>query len=125
MEEQIKLNLDILADYKSQLDLLDLQKREMIDGVLTPEIRQAMADIEAEFSGKADLVNARIAGVRLEIDRDVLQHGETVKGAHMMAIWVKPRVIWDTKGLNGYGLAYPEIMAFQKVGEPSVTIRNI
>jgi hypothetical protein len=125
MEEQIKLNLDILADYKSQLDLLDLQKREMIDGVLTPEIRQAMADIEAEFSGKSDLVNARIAGIRLEIDRDVLQYGATVKGAHMMAIWVKPRVTWDTKGLNGYGLAYPEIMAFQKVGEPSVTIRNI
>ena len=59
-----------------------------------------------------------------EVKADVLAHGETVKGAHLMAVWVKGRTSWDSKRLDGYAAAHPEIETFRSVGEPSVTIRS-
>lgn len=126
MSDNTIRNLDILADYKNQLTVISLDKADAINTVLTPEIRQQIEDIEAEYEGKTDIVHAKIAALTEEIKRDVLSEGITAKGQYVMAIWVKPRVSWDTKGLDGYALGgHPEVMAFQKISEPSVTIRDI
>lgn len=42
-----------------------------------------------------------------------------------MAVYNKGRVSWDSSGLNGYMVAHPEITAFRKEGEPSITLRKI
>ncbi len=42
-----------------------------------------------------------------------------------MAVWSKGRETWDTKSLDGYALAHPEIASLRKVGDPSVSIRKI
>jgi hypothetical protein len=38
---------------------------------------------------------------------------------------MKGRVSWDGKSLDGYMAAHPEISAFRKEGEPSVSLRNV
>lgn len=128
--------LNQLDEFLSQKALLDLDKKAMIEAVYnrlyTPEVRQALddikkaeSDIEAEFAGKSEAVDENIAKLTAEIKDEVLQAGGTVKGEHMMAVWSKGRVSWDTKSLDGYVVAHPEVAQFRKEGEPSVSIRKI
>jgi uncharacterized protein YqeY len=127
--------LNQLDEFQAQKALLDLDKKQMIEDVYnrlyTPEVRQALeeikkaeADINAEFAIKSEAVDENIAKLTAEIKDEVLANGATVKGEHMMAVFTKGRVSWDTKGLDGYVVAHPEVSQFRKEGEPSVAIRK-
>jgi len=48
-----------------------------------------------------------------------------VKGRELEAVYVKGRISWDNKALDGYAAAHPEIGAFRKQGDPSVSIRGV
>jgi hypothetical protein len=122
MTTEEKLNQ--LANYRAQLDVLNLQKQDAINGVLTPEIKAALDEIEAEFGQMSEGANGNIAALEAEIKEAVTAHGETVKSEFLMAVYNKPRVSWDTKGLDGYAVAHPEVKAFQSFGKPSVSIRS-
>jgi len=117
--------LNQLDDFQAQKALLDLDKQSKIDQVLTPEIKQAIADIELEYAGMSEGVDENITKLTAEIKDDVIQLGGTVKGDHLMAVWNKGRVSWDTKSLDGYAIAHPELTQFRKEGEPSVSIRKV
>ena len=117
--------LNQLDDFQAQKALLDLDKQSKIDQVLTPEIKQAIADIELEYAGMSEGVDENITKLTAEIKDDVIQLGGTVKGDHLMATWNKGRVSWDTKSLDGYAIAHPELTQFRKEGEPSVSIRKV
>ena len=121
----IEHKLDALADLQSQKDVISLQKQAVIDSVLTPEIRQKLADIDAEFAGKSEFVDAEIARLTDSVKTEVLLNGATVKGNFLMAVYTKGRETWDGKGLAGFMVAHPEIEKFRKVGEPSISIRKI
>lgn len=117
--------LNQLDEYQAQKALLDLDKQALIDAVYTPEIKKAIADIEAEFAIKSEAVDENIAKLTAEIKADVLTAGGTIKGEHMMAVWSKGRVSWDTKALDGVVALHPELAQFRKEGEPSVSIRKV
>ena len=117
--------LNKIAEYEAECTLLSASKQTMIDGVLTPEIKKALADIEAEFQPKYAGLDANINALTGEIKTDVLAKGETVKGLSMMAVFAKGRVSWDAKALDGYAAGHPEIAQFRKEGEPSVSIRKL
>ena len=117
--------LDQLANYQAELDVLGFRKQDLIDRVLTPEIKTQIEDIEAEFSSKAQAANEKISLLETEIKARVLGDGATVKSKFLQAVWSKGRVSWDTKALDGYSAAHPEIARFRKEGEPSVSIRKL
>ena len=121
----ITQKLDALAEYQSQRDYLELKKQELIDSVLTPEIRARLDEIEAEFAPQFEAVDANTTALEAEIKADVIQAGATVKAAHLQAVFTKGRVSWDTKALDGYAAAHPEIAPFRKEGAPSVSIRKV
>lgn len=123
-ETQIKELLDRLAEYQSERDAANLEKQALIDAVYTPEIKQRMAEIEAEFAGKTEAVNENIMALETEIKAAVISHGASVKGSFFHAVFAKGRVSWDTKSLDGYAAAHPELTAFRKEGDPSVSIRT-
>jgi len=116
--------LDKLADFRSQRDLIRLQESEAMDAAFPEELRQTLKDIEAEFAGRSEIVNEKIASLEKEIKAEVLEHGETIKGTHLMAVWNKGRVSWNSKALEGYAVAHPEVAAFRKEGKPSISIRG-
>jgi hypothetical protein len=58
------------------------------------------------------------------VKESVIAGGESVKGEFLHAVYVKGRTTWETKLLDGFAAAHPEILQFRKVGEPSVTIRS-
>jgi len=41
----------------------------------------------------------------------------------LQATITAPRITWDTKGMAAYSALHPDVLAYRKVGEPSVQIR--
>ena len=136
--------LEKLAGIQQFLESFDLKKNQareqlnaeqqaLIDSILTPEILAKVEEIKAEFCPKfAALENdeqfiemkAQAETLTAEIKEEVIAAGETVKSDSLMAVYSKGRVSWDTKALDGYCAAHPEVEQFKKVGEPSVAIRK-
>lgn len=125
MTETISEKLDRLAEFQAQKDLLAIDKQTLIDQVLTAEIKARLAEIEDEFTGRAEAVDANIGALEVEIKEDVLKHGATVRGAYFLAVWNKGRVAWDDRSLSNYAHAHPEVLEFRKQGEPSISIRKV
>lgn len=113
-----------LETFYAQRDALEGEKQALVDQVLTPEIKKRLDEIDAEMTAKAEAVEANIGALEAEIKADVLAHGESVKGESVQAVWSKGRVTWDSKGLTAYSEGHPEILGFQKTGEPSVSLRR-
>lgn len=118
-----KEKLDKLADLRSGMDAVRLAKQELIDTILTPEIKKQIQEIEFEFEDKTASLVERIAVLEKEIKDEVARSGESLRGEYLIAVYSKARSLWDSKGLDGYAVAHPEILSFRRFGEPSVSIR--
>ena len=121
----VQEKLDRLAELQAKRTLLDVSRQELINQVITPEIQARITEIDIEFSGQFNAADAAINALTDEIKADVIQAGESIKGAHLHAIYTKGRVSWDAKACDAYSVAHPEILAFRKEGDPSVSIRKI
>ena len=117
--------LDQLAEYQAQRDVLRMDKEALIASIIPDEIKEKIAEIEEEFSEKVRTANENISGTETIIRNEVADYGKTIRGAHLMAVCSKGRTTWNTKALEGYSVAHPEILAFREVGEPSVGIRRV
>ena len=115
--------LNKYSDNLVGLDSLRLEKQAVIDSILTPEIKEKLAEIEAEFAPKVEALSAENERLAAQIREQVLELGATVSGDFHQAIFTKGRVSWDTKALDGYAAAHPEVATFRKEGQPSVSIR--
>lgn len=93
--------------------------------LIPPEIQNALADMEAEFTLRDAAIALNIEELEKEIKQVVLAHGASVKGAHVHAVWSKPRVNWDARGLDRYAAQHPDVLVFRSEGEPSVALRKI
>jgi hypothetical protein len=125
MSDELANKLDKLANYMAQRDVFSLQKKELIDQVLTPEIRNRLDEIEAEFAGKMEIIEANIDALEEEIRQEALRQQASIKGTFLRVIWHKGRISWDTKSLDDYARSHPEVIAFRKQGEPYVSIVKI
>jgi len=117
--------LDELAESEALRDMLDMQKNELIDAAIPTDVKERIAEIEAEFEPKIDSVTQNIIDLTGYIKRAVSEIGKSVKGARLHAVWSKGRISWNTRALDGYAAAHPEIEQFRKVGKPSVSIRKV
>ena len=122
-EVEIKQKLDKLAEFQAQRDVAMLEKQTLLDEIYTVEIKARIAEIEAEFATKTEGVTENIAALEAEIKQAVVTHGASVKGSIFHAVFVKGRVSWNTKSLDGYAIAHPELLPFREEGAPSVSLR--
>ncbi len=105
------------------IDDIRAQKQAIIERIMTPEIREQLAEVDAEFDPKIEELNQSKAILEAQIKAQVLEAGRTIKGSLHSFTFSKPRISWDSKGLDGYAAAHPEILQFRKEGSPSVSIR--
>jgi hypothetical protein len=122
MDTTEKLNR--LSELQSQADVIRLHFGDLKAQILTPELQIALDEIDAEMNTSLESLQEGINSLTAEIKDDVIKGCVTVKGNYLMAVWNKGRISWDTKGLDGYAVAHPEMVAFRKEGDPSVTIRK-
>lgn len=115
--------LDRLADMIAQTDVLKMHFDKLRKSVITPEIQAALDEIAEEEKTALDAMSAGIDSLTAEIKAEVSTAGTSIKGANLHAVYAKGRVSWDSKRLDGYAAAHPEIIEFRKEGAPSVSIR--
>jgi len=124
-EAEIKTMLDELADCQAGRDAIAMAKQDAWEKVMTPELRQQLADIDTEFADKYQAVDEKIASLTESIKIQTIAFGQSVKGQFLHVVWVKGRESWDGKLLAGFAIAHPEILTARKVGEPTVSLRNV
>lgn len=112
------------SDIGFGIDAVNQEKSALIDTILTPETKEKLAEIEAEFQPKIEQLSSEKSALESEIKMEVLEAGRTVKGTYHSFVFSKPRVSWDTKALDGYAAAHPEIAQFRTEGSPSVNVRK-
>jgi hypothetical protein len=118
--------LERYSDLQERLDVLRKNMQELIDKVPIPqEIVDQWNSIKAEFQPMIDVAQAELDTILDEIKTEVLAGGSTVKGSRVMAVWAKGRESWDGRLLSGYALAHPDVLPCKKVGEPTVSMRNV
>lgn len=115
--------IELLESAYDARTIVQMDKQKLIDAVLTPEVKAQLADIDAEFAEREAAIGKAIADLEASAKAEVVALGETVKGERIQLVYTKGRVLWDTKALDGYAAAHPEIAQFRKEGEPSVSIR--
>ena len=124
-QSEIIAKLDQLAVYREDRAQIEREKALRLAEMIPPEVQAALDAVKAEFDIPLS-VSAEITGeLEAEIKDAILGLEYSVKGSKLHAIWAKPRVTWNTDGLEGYALAHPELLNFQKVGQPSVSIREV
>jgi hypothetical protein len=124
MTTDIYTKIERYSDIGFGLDLIAQEKQAMLDQVIPETVKQLMAEIDAEFEGKAEPLRMEREMLEAEIKAAVLEAGRTIKGTYHSFVWSKPRVSWDTKALDGYAAAHPEIQQFRIEGSPSVSVRK-
>ena len=117
--------LEQLANVEAQAQIINIHFDDLRKNILTEEIQAQLAEIEAERAETMKSVAAGIETLREQIKAAVIANGSTVKGSMFQAVYVKGRDSWDTKALDGYAAAHPEIIQFRTTGNPSVTIRSV
>ncbi len=124
MTQDIYTQIENYSRLTAGISDIETQKQALIERVLTPEIKDLLAEIDAEFDPKIAELNQTKAILEAQIKAQVLEAGRTIKGTYHSFVWSKPRVSWDTKALDGYAAAHPEIAQFRTEGSPSVSVRK-
>ena len=121
----IEQDLDEFANLEAKMDVLRMQERQDIDELLSDEIQAEIDVIKAECAIQLGETQRKLALLKEQIKSGVLTTGVSATGQFKQAVWNKGRVSWDSKGLSGYKVAHPEIGTFEKVGNPTVSFRNV
>ena len=123
-KQRIITKLDELSEVKSAVDVTRLDY-EAKRAELLKSIQAELNALDAEYQPLIESASARIATLEEEIRNDVLQHGSSVKGSRLYAVFSHGRISWDTPSLDQYAKTHPEIASFRKEGHPSVSLRTV
>lgn len=94
------------------------------NSVIPAEVRAQLVDggnlLASKLGALEDLAN----DVKKTLVPLVTKLGCTVKGKDLMAVYTPPPTVWDTKALDGYAAAHPEIKVFRSEGKPKISVRS-
>jgi hypothetical protein len=121
----IAQKLDRLSKLYEQKQKYSREKQEIINGLLAPEIKTKIDEVETEFKQQEDIIIKTIDSLENEIKADTAKFGATVKSSGFMAVWSKGRVTWDTKGLTYFAGSHPEVLGYRREGKPIISVRRI
>ena len=116
--------LDQLAKLNADREELIEERERAIRTLMPEELRQQLDEVAEAFHQRVQGLDAERESLENAVRAQVLRGGETVKGAKLLAIFQEGKTSWDTKALDGYAAAHPEVAAFKKKGNPFVTIRE-
>jgi hypothetical protein len=92
---------------------------------LPAAVRQRLAANAARFAPARAGIARDITLIEAQVKEAVLAHGASVKGERLQAVYVRGKAHWNDDALCGYAVTHAEIVAFRRVGKPSVTLRTV
>ncbi len=115
--------LDRYCDLHERLQAAYAEAQEKREAAIPSDVKAAIMAVDAAYQPIIAALEEEVKAVKAAIEAAVLALGQTVKGARAIAVYNKGRVTWDTRALEGYAAAHPEILEFRGEGAPYVTIR--
>ena len=118
---------DLIKQYTELRTAYDLENAEYerARAEIMAKVQDELDAISAEFTPRLTAVSNKFTALETEIKAAVKAQCKTEKGERWQFVFSKGRVSWDTKALDGYSAAHPEILQFKAEGEPSVSIRAV
>lgn len=123
-DEKIVAMLDYLGELRLKRDMMVTSQGERVEAAVTPAVQAAIDAIYAETNPGINSMGQEIGELEEGIRTAVLAQEASVKASTLHAVFAKGRTTWDNKALDGYSVAHPEILNFQKIGQPTVSIRS-
>ena len=123
MSDDIRSMLNELATLRLEREAARAEIEGRTKAIMAP-IAEQLAEIGEELRRTMVNYDINIAPLEEDIKALGIEYGETVKGATLRAQFARGRVSWNTKGLTGYAVANPDVLAFRKQGAPYVSIRK-
>lgn len=117
--------LEQLENAYAQRDLLMIDYNQARDDAIPDEVEAALADIDTEFLPKKDAIEEKIAELEEHVKAAVIEAGQTVKAGALMAVFMKGRVSWDNKKLEGMMAFIPDLAKARSESKPTVQIRKV
>jgi Protein of unknown function, DUF len=87
------------------------------------QVRPLLEALGAEFADRLQTTAEEASRLEAEAREAVLAFGASFLHAGVHAVYIRPRVTWDTRGLARYMETHPEVAEFRRVGKPSVSLR--
>lgn len=109
----------------SKLEEIEQTKQQLIESQLTPEIKQAISDIELEYTPPIRAAQQEVYELTEIVKRETLEQRQTIKGDTLMAVYTPEGYSWDTRRLEGYAQANKDLWSFAKPKTPTVSIRKM
>jgi hypothetical protein len=119
----LQQHLDTLSALRVEHTQLPTQKLAAILQQLDPDTAERVQAIVREFDDREAQLTAEMAQQEAAIKAYCLETGAGAHGTYLQAIIIAPRITWDNKAMQVYSTLHPEVLAYRKVGEPSVQIR--
>jgi hypothetical protein len=122
--DEIAARLDELAAVRAAADVTQ-QEYEARRAEILRVVQAELEALEAEFQPLLDAAEARREALEAEIRGQVLEHGGSIRGGQLQAVYVRGRVTWDTRGLEEFADENPAVLDFRREGAPSVQLRGV
>jgi hypothetical protein len=87
-------------EMKRELAGLEASKRELMEEAMPKEVRDKVAEIEAEFAGKSEAAAKALAEMEETIKAQVVTGQQTLVVKGLKATYHPGRITWDSKGLD-------------------------
>lgn len=107
--EEILNLMNKYLEMKAQAVQLESEKQRLIEEAMPLDVRQRVAEIEAEFDGKSQAAEASLAELEEKIKASVVAAQANVAVEGMKASYHSGRVTWDSKGLEEAMTSNPQI----------------
>lgn len=118
---------ELLEQYTEYRTAYELESAEMERqrAAIMAQIQDQLDSLSAEFKPRLDAASEKFAELENEIKKQVLADSKSLKGRRWQFVYAKGRVTWDGKKLDGMASIIPELKDAMKVGEPTVSIREV
>ncbi len=85
-------------------------------------VQEQLDALSLEYEPLIDTGRERLQALEAQAKEQVILRGQSAKVNGLAVTYVKGRTSWDTKALDGYAAAHPEIEKFRTDGNPSARV---
>lgn len=107
--EEVVVQMNKYMEMKAQAANLEAEKKRLIEEAMPKEVRERVAEIEAEFAGKSEAAEKALAELEEGIKAAVVGAQATLAVPGLKATYHPGRVTWDAKGLEGVLKSNPQV----------------
>ena len=113
LEQMVEVNAAV------QVTRLDYEAKQ---AEIMATVQAELNALSAEYDPLLDSGRERLQALEAQAKELCIMRGQSAKVDGLAVTYVKGRTSWDTKALEGYAAAHPEIERFRMDGNPSARL---